>query len=202
VAKLDKAYGELRPFATKLAQNNKRMESGLREATSALEFLDKHLGPEIEQLLVQKGLMKPADGAPAAPPQPGAQTPATPQGSPEDRPLTMRDLQAMQQRQERFNTMVAEFRTAHPQWDQYKPQIRDVLTKHPFLATAIVQGNVPMSILFQMARGMVFDDRVKSSRDAGLKEGLMGKDARAAGTVEGSSMGTSGGKGDGWDFVR
>lgn len=190
VTKLDKAYGELRPFATKLAQSNRALEGSLQEARNALEFLEQTIGPEIENLLVQKGLINNQG-------QPGQQ----PADDPDTRPLTMRDLRSMQEKQERFNNMVNGFKANNPQWEQFKPQIAEILTKYPHVGAAIVQGQMPMDTLVTMARGMVFDAKLKEARDSGLKEGMMGHNARVQGAVEGSSMGAAAGKDDAWGFA-
>jgi hypothetical protein len=197
VGKLDKAYSHMRSAYTRETQVSAERGKALNEAMHILNTLQTAIGPEIEQLLVQKGIVPPDQAQ-----QPGQQVPRDPM----DQPLTRRQWEMLRQQeaeqQAEFNNMVATFKSQNPDWEQFKPQISQVMQQNPQLATLITQRQVPMETLLHMARGMVYNERLNQARQSGLKEGLAGAKARQQSVVEqpGSAVGGGAG-GDDWGFA-
>lgn len=201
--KLNQAYASLVPKFTQASQN-------YSTTLQILQRIDQVAGKELRQILIQKGLVEPTDEERAGMSQPPAgATPDQPQPGvkpqPEQKPLTQDDvLRIIQERdasQESFQTMIQDFKTQNPDWEQFKPELESIKETNPGLFQQAAEGKVPLAFLLNAAKGMASPRIMKQVKDGALDAGLRGHDARKNAHMETPSQGAPGGaEFDPWSF--
>lgn len=198
--KLAKSYHEMRAMQTRVNQELgeyrkylPKYQEALKQRDQILNRLEALAGPEIKALIKQK--LGKTDGQQL----PGQQQPPSKE-NPEDRPMTkaemIRFLQEREESRQAFQDGIDTFKSRTPDWESHSDAMHATMNKYPALADMVVEGKLPIDVIYNIAKGMSVSSAMTQARKQGLKEGLTANKARRDSHVEGPSQGAAGAGGD------